>query len=201
MLASALNDDNGCFDKIQPRDFRERDEKVCILFISAWKQLGDKLKWRELSQLPSLPFQFNKNHKVGDARHKREPWSQGSPPLSPPREWWTGCVSENKGGWSRALTCARAATFHPNNAAKTRRCVKNTPPGTAVTISLHQKEPEAACHTELTCWGRSKYPYHRHLLHVALPEFRVAHVQVCDRTCQVVVSRDDPHGEHDCRHR
>lgn len=51
----------------------------------------------------------------------------------------------------------------------------------------------------LTCGCCSKYPHHRHFLHVALPEFRVADVQVFNGTCQIEVCGDDPHGKHDCR--
>lgn len=51
----------------------------------------------------------------------------------------------------------------------------------------------------LTCWCCSKYPHNRHFLHVALPEFRIADVQVFNGTCKVVVCGDDSHGKHDCR--
>lgn len=51
----------------------------------------------------------------------------------------------------------------------------------------------------LTCWCCSKYPHHRHFLHVALPEFRIADVQVFNGTCQVVVCGDDSYSKHDCR--
>lgn len=137
---------------------------------------------------------------------KRDPSSQGSPPQLPPREWWTR-TRVRKRKQRRMETgsdvCQSRYIASSTQCGEDASVRQNTPPGTAVNISLQQKPPEADnySHTELTCWGRSKYPYHWHLLHVALPEFRVAHVQVFNWVCQVVVSRDDPHGEHDCRHR
>lgn len=51
----------------------------------------------------------------------------------------------------------------------------------------------------LTCGGRSKNPDHRDPSDGALPEFRVAHIQLSDRVGQVVVCRDNPNGKHDDR--
>lgn len=123
----------------------------------------------------------------------------------PPREWWTR-TRVRKRKQRRMETgsdVCQSRYIASTQCGEDASVRQNTPPGTAVNISLQQKPPEADnySHTELTCWGRSKYPYHWHLLHVALPEFRVAHVQVFNWVCQVVVSRDDPQGEHDCRHR
>lgn len=53
--------------------------------------------------------------------------------------------------------------------------------------------------TLLTRGCCSKYPHYRYFPYFALPEVRVANIQVLDGFCQVIVGGNNADSEHDCR--
>lgn len=99
--------------------------------------------------------------------------------------------------------CVCECCTHVPNSSPARRAACRAAGKPPATISSNKMKMYEHMRREalLTCGCCSKYPHHRHSPHVALPEFRVAHVQLLDGTCQIVVRGDDPHGEHDCRRR
>lgn len=99
--------------------------------------------------------------------------------------------------------CLCECRVHVPNSSPARRAACRAAGKPAATISSNKMRMYEHMRRDalLTCGCCSKYPHHRHPPHVALPEFRVAHVQLLDGTCQIVVRGDDPHGEHDCHRR